>query len=295
MASFLQSAYFGFMTPLVSMFGEAIGCALALYICNKILFYGHVFFYDYMSLSGKWEKYRVQPGTQPSPAMLDEDWKNAKALQGHLNEIGMYLIYYNLFKRVYGMEVMGDCPSLFRIVRNLVLHVLTEETCIYWGHYALHKVPGLYRFHKRHHEYKVTTTMAAYHDTFESFILQGFGGTFLGALLFRFHFVSYLLGQMASIFRGINNHCGFELPWHPLNYYPFAGAQWHDAHHSRNVGNYGSWLMIWDSIMGTTIPDSEWKLARSSVHASDPEWSAKRGAEKARGGMDQVNGVRKEQ
>ena len=47
-------------------------------------------------------------------------------------------------------------------------------------------------------------------------------------------------------------HCGYDIPWFPWGVVPFgAPIEYHDFHHSSNVGNYGSFSMFWDTICGT--------------------------------------------
>ena len=47
-------------------------------------------------------------------------------------------------------------------------------------------------------------------------------------------------------------HSGYEFPIGTHKFIPFAGTpNYHDHHHLVNIGNYGSELIIWDSIFGT--------------------------------------------
>lgn len=49
-----------------------------------------------------------------------------------------------------------------------------------------------------------------------------------------------------------DKHSGYEFPWSPFGMLPFGGdATFHDFHHARNVGNYGSFFIVWDSIFNT--------------------------------------------
>lgn len=50
----------------------------------------------------------------------------------------------------------------------------------------------------------------------------------------------------------LDGHCGYEFPWSPYRLLPGAtSAEYHDFHHSKNVGNYSATLSIWDNVFGT--------------------------------------------
>ena len=76
-----------------------------------------------------------------------------------------------------------------------------------------------------------------------------FGLVILGSNL---HFTTLILW---TIVRGIETHdahCGYEFPWSPFRLIPFGGdASYHDYHHTRNVGNYGTFMTIWDTVFDT--------------------------------------------
>ena len=49
-------------------------------------------------------------------------------------------------------------------------------------------------------------------------------------------------------------HSGIEFPYSIFAFYPFhTGSKYHDFHHLKNIGNYGSFTSIWDTIFGTNI------------------------------------------
>jgi methylsterol monooxygenase/4-alpha-methyl-delta7-sterol-4alpha-methyl oxidase len=49
-----------------------------------------------------------------------------------------------------------------------------------------------------------------------------------------------------------DGHCGYEFSWSPFRLLPLSGSSnYHNYHHSKNVGNYGSFFTLWDTICGT--------------------------------------------
>jgi methylsterol monooxygenase len=54
------------------------------------------------------------------------------------------------------------------------------------------------------------------------------------------------------LFQAIDAHSGYDLPWSLHHFIPFwAGANYHDVHHERFIGNYSSSFRWWDRIMDT--------------------------------------------
>ena len=50
----------------------------------------------------------------------------------------------------------------------------------------------------------------------------------------------------------IDGHSGYEFSWSPFRLLPFSSsAESHNYHHSHNDGNYGSFFILWDTIMGS--------------------------------------------
>jgi len=62
-----------------------------------------------------------------------------------------------------------------------------------------------------------------------------------------------------------DGHCGYEFSWSPYRLLPLSGMNffldfksfikgssiYHNFHHSHNVGNYGSFFTLWDTLCGT--------------------------------------------
>ena len=72
------------------------------------------------------------------------------------------------------------------------------------------------------------------------------------------------------LFQAIDAHSGYEFPFSLHNFIPvWAGADFHDVHHEKFIGNYASSFRWWDAIMDTvSSPEAikkrrEKKLARA--------------------------------
>jgi len=51
---------------------------------------------------------------------------------------------------------------------------------------------------------------------------------------------------------GFSNHCNYDFDWSLFRIVPFsAGSSYHSFHHTHNMGNYGSFLIVQDTITET--------------------------------------------
>ena len=63
--------------------------------------------------------------------------------------------------------------------------------------------------------------------------------TFLGWLLFR-------------QYETHESHSGYDFPWSPLAVFPFSSEPgYHNYHHLKNAGNYGTFFTFWDTLFNT--------------------------------------------
>ena len=141
----------------------------------------------------------------------------------------------------------------------------------YWGHRLLH-TPLMYRYvHKLHHRYSHSSAVAAECSHPVDFALVGGIPFIAGPLLVgRTHAFTVAMWVVVRVVESLDAHSGFDFPWVPHRLWPWAAAAAeHDAHHSMNTGNYGSFLTLWDTLMGTAIPAA---AVHSAVYArgADP-------------------------
>lgn len=205
------------------------------------------------------EKYRI----------LNEPWpweKNRAEFMKQLKKTIAAILFNNLvilplvfFLPAFLGFVMYDTgifsfPSCAEIAIQIIFFMIVEDTAFYWSHRLFH-TPWLYkRFHKKHHEYKTTIGIAAeYSDGLEylltNIIPSGLGPTLLAS---HCHIVTWYLWLIVRILETTDGHCGYEFSWSPFRLLPFSGsANYHNFHHSHNVGNYSSFFTYWDSLCQT--------------------------------------------
>lgn len=110
--------------------------------------------------------------------------------------------------------------------------IFVVDTWQYFLHRAMHMNKWLYTtFHSRHHRLYVPYAFGAlYNHPFEGFLLDTLGA----AVAFKVTGMSTRQGMWfftGSTFKTVDDHCGYALPWDPLQHLTSNNAGYHDVHH----------------------------------------------------------------
>ena len=110
--------------------------------------------------------------------------------------------------------------------------IFVVDTWQYFLHRAMHMNKWLYTtFHARHHRLYVPYAFGAlYNHPFEGFLLDTLGA----AVAFKVTGMSTRQGMWfftCSTFKTVDDHCGYALPWDPLQHLTSNNAGYHDVHH----------------------------------------------------------------
>jgi sterol desaturase/sphingolipid hydroxylase (fatty acid hydroxylase superfamily) len=132
--------------------------------------------------------------------------------------------------------------------------MLMEDFSFYWLHRFLH-LSFIYPFiHKIHHEYNNSISLGSEYAHPIEFIFSNILPTSIGYIILgeKVHFATYILFLGIRIFETIDGHCGYEFSWSPYRLLPLSGSsEYHNFHHSHNIGCFGSFFTYWDTIFGT--------------------------------------------
>jgi sterol desaturase/sphingolipid hydroxylase (fatty acid hydroxylase superfamily) len=142
---------------------------------------------------------------------------------------------------------------------------LIEDFGAYWTHRIIH-FPILYQYiHKKHHEYNIASDLnriliyllvsvsAEYAHPIE-FLLANTLPVALGPKLLglKMHLSTMMIWITFKLIKTLSAHSGYSFPWDPLTLIPYGTPpEFHSYHHSKNLGNYGSVLHLWDTVFKT--------------------------------------------
>ena len=111
-------------------------------------------------------------------------------------------------------------------------------------------------FHKVHHEFSHPISVAAENSHPVEFAFGNHYPAFVGIFLLgsKVHIWTIMNWGILRVLESHESHCGYELPWSIFRIIPFgADASYHIFHHSKNVGNYSTFMTIWDTVFNTNL------------------------------------------
>ncbi|ERF76766.1 hypothetical protein EPUS_02305 [Endocarpon pusillum Z07020] len=199
-------------------------------------------------------KYKIQNQKIPTAA---EQWNCAKlVLLSHFTvELPQIWLFHPL-AQYCGLSTTVPFPSILTMAYQIAIFFVMEDTWHYWSHRALH-TPKLYKMiHKIHHQYSAPFGLAAEYASPIEVLLLGFGTVVCPiiwcAITHDLHILTMYLWIVLRLFQAIDAHSGYEFPWSLHHILPFwAGADHHDVHHEKFIGNYSSSFRWWDLACGT--------------------------------------------
>ncbi|KAJ0338086.1 hypothetical protein COL26b_012196 [Colletotrichum chrysophilum] len=147
-------------------------------------------------------------------------------------------------------------PPAWKMAYQIAIFFVLEDTWHYWMHRGAHWPPLYKAVHKMHHYYSAPFGMTAEYASPIEVMFLGLG-TVGSPILWVFitkdlHLFTMYLWIVLRLFQAIDSHSGYDFPWSLRHFLPFwAGAEHHDVHHEKFIGNYASSFRWWDYIMDT--------------------------------------------
>ncbi|KAL6850839.1 Sphingolipid C4-hydroxylase sur2 [Amphichorda felina] len=140
------------------------------------------------------------------------------------------------------------------------LAVFILDTWQYFLHRLMHMNKWLYTtFHSRHHRLYVPYAYGAlYNHPFEGFLLDSLGA----GIGFKLSGMSIRQGTLFFCFstiKTVDDHCGYEFPWDPLQLITSNNAAYHDIHHQTwgiKTNFSQPFFTFWDRILSTRYEGS---------------------------------------
>lgn len=145
---------------------------------------------------------------------------------------------------------VDQLPNLFTMIWQIAFIILVEETMFYWIHRFMHHIPWLMqRFHRHHHTEQYTDVLSTriFHsvdDLIGNWIPITTGAIILSHVT-HFHLFTFWCWWCIMMFETTLAHSGYDFPWSIVDGKP------HAYHHSHYCDNYGSFMLLWDRLLGT--------------------------------------------
>lgn len=149
-------------------------------------------------------------------------------------------------------------PSTRKIIFQICVFLLVEDTYHYWAHRALHWGSLYKRIHRRHHQHSSPFWFVAEYCSPVELILIGFGTIGFPLLYSKFadsvHLFTFGVWIFIRVLGDVDYHSGYDLPWSAHQFLPFlVGSAYHDLHHKKCGGNYAQIFRWWDILLGTVV------------------------------------------
>lgn len=255
------------------MQNDVLATGIMSFMMHELVYFGRSLPWIFIDSSGLLKNYKIQSNKMPS---LREQWACAKfVLLSHFTVELPQIWLFHPMAQFCGLSTSVPFPSLWTMAYQIAIFFVLEDTWHYFSHRALHWGPLYKAIHKIHHQYSAPFGMAAEYASPIEVMILGFGTVgcpiLWCALTGDLHIFTMYCWIVLRLFQAIDAHSGYEFPWSLHHFLPFwAGADHHDLHHEKFIGNYSSSFRWWDYVLDTEYSPDAIK-----------RWRAKKAAKKA--------------
>ncbi|KAI4201644.1 MAG: hypothetical protein LQ350_003123 [Teloschistes chrysophthalmus] len=110
--------------------------------------------------------------------------------------------------------------------------IMFSDSWQYFWHRAMHTNKWMYRnMHAHHHKIYVPYAFGAFYNTLTEAFLLDTVGTTLSLMLSGLTIRQTICFSTISVLKGVDDHCGYRLPWDPLQWLGEQDTRFHDVHH----------------------------------------------------------------
>jgi len=253
------------------MQNDVLATGIMSFVMHELVYFGRSVPWIIIDCIPYFNRYKIQ--NQKIPTAKEQFQCAALVLFSHFTvELPQIWLFHPL-AQFFGLSTTVPFPSLFTMAYQIAAFFVMEDAWHYWSHRMMHSIPFLYKnVHKIHHQYSAPFGLAAeYASPIEVFVL-GFGTVVCPILWCAFtgdlHILTMYSWIVLRLFQAIDAHSGYEFPWSLHHFLPFwAGADHHDVHHEKFIGNYASSFRWWDYLLDTEAGSaaSEKRRARKAA------------------------------
>ncbi|EEH39044.2 C-4 methylsterol oxidase [Paracoccidioides lutzii Pb01] len=238
----------------VWMQNDVLATGILSFVMHECVYFGRALPWIIISRIPYFNKYKIQPNKIPT---LKEQWECAKlVLLSHFTVELPQIWLFHPMAQYFGLDTGVPFPSPWTMAYQIVIFFVVEDTWHYWSHRLFHWGPLYRSVHKIHHQYSAPFGLAAEYASPIEVMALGFGTVaapvFWAAFTGKLHILTMYIWIMLRLFQAIDAHSGYEFPWSLHHFLPiWAGADHHDVHHEKFIGNFASSFRWWDYCLDT--------------------------------------------
>ncbi|KAF8250812.1 putative C-4 methylsterol oxidase [Wilcoxina mikolae CBS 423.85] len=254
------------------MENDTLATGIMSFVMHELVYFGRSLPWIIIDAIPYFRRWKIQDAKVPTAA---EQWRCTKlVLFSHFTvELPQIWLFHPMCK-YFGMDTGVPFPHWTKMAYQIAIFFIMEDTWHYWFHRAFHWGP-LYKYvHKIHHQYSAPFGLAAEYASPIEVMCLGLGtvgSPILWCCITKdLHILTVYLWIVLRLFQAIDAHSGYEFPWSLHHFLPFwAGAEHHDVHHERFIGNYASSFRWWDYLLDTEAGPEAAKKRRERKAAKE--------------------------
>jgi len=164
-------------------------------------------------------------------------------ISGFLNQFIIVPQGLKLFKWFGMPDALSPLPSALKMYTTFLMAYLFNSITFACAHRLFHHGPLYRMFHKKHHEFVGTVSIAAENAHPVETILANVGPTFGACLLLGAHpliLSVWLAWRLEETYEAHSGYCFYGSFLHSIGLTNSSSAAFHDFHHTENKGAFGS-------------------------------------------------------
>ncbi|KAJ4300392.1 C-4 sterol methyl oxidase [Collariella sp. IMI 366227] len=247
------------------MQNDTIATGIMSFVMHELVYFGRSLPWIIIDSIPFFNKWKLQNTKVPT---WKEQWECAAlVLISHCTVELPQIWLFHPIATYFGMDYGVPFPPFWKMMMQIVIFFIIEDAWHYWFHRGLHYGPLYKAIHKLHHTYSAPFGLAAEYASPIEVMLLGMGivGTPIVwvSVTGELHLATMYLWIVLRLFQAIDAHSGYDFPWSLRHILPFwAGADHHDLHHERFIGNYASSFRWWDYCLDTEAGEAASKKRR---------------------------------
>ncbi|KAJ5328683.1 hypothetical protein N7452_009073 [Penicillium brevicompactum] len=254
---------------------DVLATGIMSFAIHELFYFGRSLPWIFIDTLGLFKTYKIQSSKIPT---LREQWDCAKfVLLSHFTVELPQIWLFHPMAQFFGLSTSIPFPSPWTMAYQIAIFFVMEDTWHYFLHRALHWGPLYKAIHKIHHQYSAPFGLAAEYASPIEVMILGFGTVSCPilwcAITGDLHILTMYAWIVLRLFQAIDAHSGYEFPWSLHHFLPvWAGADHHDLHHEKFIGNYASSFRWWDYLLDTEYtPDALKRRREKKVDAKKTE------------------------